>query len=81
MTRILTADEFDEMFDSGEDMDDYIDWDDAVDEPVPSGPVVVAVRMELNPAVLSAIDRKAAKAGKTRTAFMEEAIGAALATT
>lgn len=81
MTRILTADEFDEMFDSGEDMDDYIDWDDVVDEPVPAGPVVVAVRMELNPAVLSAIDRKAAKAGKTRTAFMEEAIGVALATT
>lgn len=69
---------FDSMFDDGEDMTDYLDWDNAFHDELPDEPVTIAVRMEVSPSILVAIDKKAASKGKTRKAFFDDAIQTAL---
>jgi len=79
MTDILTADEFDARFDSGEDMDDLFEWDEAFHDDIGDGNVDVAVRVYMPRSVLDAAKRMAEKAGKSRSQFIVDAIGAAVA--
>ena len=80
MTGILTADEFDARFDSGEDMEELFDWDEAFHDDIGSGVIDVAVRMYIPRTLLDAASKKAEKEGKSRNEFMVDAIGAAVAT-
>ena len=79
MTDVLTSDEFDAMFDSGNEMDDLLEWDEAFHDTVGNGDADVAVRVCLPQAVLDAVRRKAAERGQTKSEFVAEAIGAAIA--
>lgn len=79
MTDVLTDDEFDAMFDSGENMDDLFEWDEAFHDDIGKGNVDVAVRVYMPREMLDAAKHMAEKAGKTRSEFVVDAVGAAIA--
>lgn len=79
MTDILTADEFDAKFDSGEDMDDLFEWDEAFHDDIGGGDVDVAVRVYMPRSMLDAAKKMAEKSGKSRSQFIVDAVGTAVA--
>lgn len=79
MTDVLTGDELDAMFDSGEDMGDMFEWDEAFHDDIGNGNIDVAVRVYMPRAMLDAAQRMAERRGQTRSEFVVEAVGAAIA--
>jgi hypothetical protein len=63
----ITAEEFDRMFDDGEDVSAYVDWDKAVH--INLRPKVVNVSFPFW--MVSALDREAAEMGITRQSLIK----------
>jgi predicted DNA binding CopG/RHH family protein len=61
----LTADEFDELADSGQDMSDYLDWDKAVRGDSKR------INIDLPTDFLAGLDREAARRGITRQSLIK----------
>ena len=67
MTKSISAEKFDQKFDAGEDISEYVDWDSA--RHISLEPKRVSVDV---PAwMVQAIDRQADKIGVSRQAFIK----------
>lgn len=66
-TKMITAEEFDARFDSGEDMGDYIDWSSARRP----GLEPKRVNVDFTSGTVAQLDREARRRGVTRQALIK----------
>ena len=82
MTKNLTADELEMLFDNGEDSDDLYDWDNAMIAPPvffedsEDLPVVIHVDRKL----VDKLDRMAMTSGLSRSRYLSDIVGKMLST-
>ena len=65
--KTISAEEFDRMFDDGEDISDYVDWSNATRP----GRAIKRVNVDFPDAMVRRLDKEAARRGVTRQALIK----------
>ena len=70
MTKEITAEEIDRMFDEGEDISEYVDWEHPVHDEIGDGPIRYRVSFTFDPQTYKALSDLAASKGQTRAEYL-----------